>query len=808
MKLIFAYLISLLYPFALAAQQQVFEQPSPLKTYRGSESKTNDLIHTKLEVNFDFVNSLLYGKAWITLQAHFYATDSLVLDAKGIDIHEVGIVKDNAKIALQYRYDSLQLFIRLDKMYERTTPYTIFINYLAKPNHTQITGNETNKGLYFINPLGTGKQKPVQAWTQGATESNSTWMPTIDKPNQKTTQEISMTVPHQYATLSNGILINQQSNADGTRTDHWKMDKPHAPYLFFMGVGEFAVVKEKYKDIEVSYYLEKAYEPLAKQIFGNTTEMMAFFSEKLGMAYPWPKYAQIVVRDFVSGAMENTSATVHSEDALQNGRQLADGNAWEQTIAHELFHQWFGDLVTPESWSNISLSESLANYAEYLWFEKKRGKDAADEHHQNDLSLYLQPGNETKALVRYQYAWRDEVFDPVTYNKGGRILHMLRNYVGDDAFFKSLNLYLITHQFKTAEAGQLRLAFEDITGVDLQWFWNQWFFGTGHPKLSINYQYDDVLGKVKVIITQNPSQVFKLPLAIDLYDGTQKKRNLVWAENQADTFVFAYRKRPVLINVDADKVLLCEKKDNKTDSNYIYQFKFATCYLDRKEAIDFFADKQMKELVWGLSDSYAGIRRLTIEKLQKNKQLSRDPAILEEVEKIAQTDKDNRTKAAALKLLGATGYKKYLPLYDRNVYDSSYTVAAAALEGISLLAPEKAYNIAKKLSTDTRDALTIAVYNVLVNKMKTDDFDIVVQKYQEFPLSSDKLQASEKFVSYLEKIPDVGKVKKGIDVVLSYRSSIPKAYQTYTESAFAHWMKQLAIAKKGEVADYIGAVFK
>ena len=259
---------------------------------------------------------------------------------------------------------------------------------------------------------------PSQIWTQGETEANSVWMVTIDKPNQKTTQELYMTVPAKYVTLSNGLLKSQKNNPDGTRTDYWKMDLPHAPYLFFMGVGEYSITKDSYKGKEVSYYVEKEYHPVARKIFGNTPEMIKFFSEKLGVDYPWAKYAQIVGRDYVSGAMENTTATLHQESSYQNARQLKDGNIWEGTIAHELFHQWFGDLVTTESWSNITVNESFANYSEYLWSEYKYGKDDADEHNLEDMQGYLFSGSENKDLVRYHYSNKEDVFDAVSYNKG------------------------------------------------------------------------------------------------------------------------------------------------------------------------------------------------------------------------------------------------------------------------------------------------------------------------------------------------------------------------------------------------------
>ena len=174
------------------------------------------------------------------------------------------------------------------------------------------------------------------------------------------------------------LLISQKKNADGTRTDYWKMDLPHAPYLFFMGVGDYAIIKDSYKGKEVSYYVEKEYAPVARKIFGHTPEMIAFYSKITGVDFPWPKYSQITGHDYVSGAMENTTATLHSDAAQQDARQLTDGNEWEDVIAHELFHQWFGDLVTCESWSNITLNESFADYSETLWNEYKYGKDAGD----------------------------------------------------------------------------------------------------------------------------------------------------------------------------------------------------------------------------------------------------------------------------------------------------------------------------------------------------------------------------------------------------------------------------------------------
>ena len=331
------------------------------------------------------------------------------------------------------------------------------------------------------------------------------------------------------------------------------------------------------------------------QIFGYTPEMMGFYSRILGFEYPWVKYSQMTAADFVTGAMENTTATLHTDALQQDARQLKDGNKYEDFIAHELFHQWFGDLVTAESWSNITLNESFANFSETLWFEYKHGKDAGDATNYHDIEKYLGDStNSSKDLVRFYYPDRESLFDMVSYSKGGRILNMLRNYVGDSAFFKALNLYLETFKYKNAEAQNLRMAFEQVTGQDLNWYWNQWYYGSGHPVFEIHYQYDDVKKTALVTINQVQStgKIFRIPMAIDVYENGTKTRHSVWLGKERDSFYFPYHRKPDLINVDGDKIVLCEKQDNKTQENFIYQYKHAALYLDRREAIEFCAQHQ------------------------------------------------------------------------------------------------------------------------------------------------------------------------------------------------------------------------
>ncbi|HMG83142.1 MAG TPA: M1 family metallopeptidase [Ferruginibacter sp.] len=783
------------------------------KSYRGSATKINDVVHTKLDVQFDYNRSWMYGKEWITLKPHFYPTDSLTLDAKGMDIKEVAMMKGADKTPLQYTYDSLQLKITLDKQYFADEKYTLYISYTSRPNDQKAKGSAAitdAKGLYFINPKGEEKDKPTQIWTQGETECNSVWMPTIDKPDQKSTEEIYMTVPAKYVTLSNGLLISQKTNTDGTRTDYWRMDLPHAPYLFFMGVGDYTIVKDKYKDKEVNYYVEPQYASVARRIFGNTPEMIGFYEKILGVPYQWPKYSQIVGRDFVSGAMENTTATLHQESAYQNDRQLTDGNIWEEVIAHELFHHWFGDLVTTESWSNITVNESFADYSEYLWDQYKYGDDVAGEHGREDMEGYLKNTDAAKKdLVRFYYSDKEDVFDVVSYNKGGCILNMLRNYVGDSAFYKSLNLYLTTNKFKTGEADQLRLAFEEVTGEDLNWFWNQWYYGSGHPVLDISYGYDVATKNAYVYVkqTQQSTNPFKLPIAIDVYSGGSKIRQKVWLKNFSDTFTFHQNTVPDLINVDADKILLCQKTDNKTDANYVFQYKNAPNYLDRYEALDYFDSKSMPELALGLTDKFAGLRLLTITKLTAQKS-SPDQKVIDAIAKMTTTEKDKKTKAAAISFLVKTGDPKYLDIYTKNVTDSSYTVAGGALEGLTKLQPDKAYDLAKKYSADAKGALGDAVTSVLIKNAKDEDFDIVADHYNNLPPGQDKYDMTSTFCDYLSKAKDTEKIKKEIDNIISFSQAIPSQYRVFTDKKIKASLDKIGSAKGQDIKDYINSNFK
>lgn len=803
---------------AIAQDENSKTDSLPKGLYQETATKINDLVHTKLDVKFDFSKSYLYGKAWITLKPHFYPTDSLQLDAKGMDIKKVSLVKGNNSKDLKYKYDGWFLKINLDKTYKGGEEYTVYIDYTSKPDEVKVKGSSAindAKGLYFINPLGKEKDKPTEVWTQGETEGSSVWFPTIDRPNQKSTEEIYMTVPDKYVTLSNGKLTTQKKNTDGTRTDYWKMDLPHAPYLFFMGLGDFAIVKDSYKGKEVSYYVDKPYASVARKIFGNTPEMIGFYSKILGVEYPWVKYSQMVGRDYVSGAMENTTATLHQESAQKDARELTEENAWESTIAHELFHQWFGDLVTTESWSNLTLNESFADFSEVLWNEYKYGKDAGDEHNYKAMQDYLASNSGSKDLVRFYYNDKEDMFDAVSYNKGGRILNMLRNYVGDSAFFKALNLYLTTNKFKSAEATQLRLAFEDITGRDLNWYWNQWYYGDGNPSLDINYSYDNTTHKAQVIVkqVQEGDKVFKLPVAIDVYKGADKKRYNVWVENKADTFYFDAATKPDLVNFDGDKILLTEKKENKTIDEYVHQYKYAANYVDRREAIDFASEHQddpkaVALLKTSLKDKYEGLRRLSLNMIDM-----RNSNVAKEMEStlvdLAKNDPKKLVKAAAIENLRFYQKAEYAPIFKAAINDSSYTVAGNALAALEDVDNAAALAEAKRLSAlPAKGRLASAISTVMIEAGDESSADLILSDFEKMPFSQAKIDAVQSLAVFVAKAKNTDIVKRGVDAIAAFREASPESFKDDANKLVNEYIFK-AIAKRKtaeglkEQADYI-----
>lgn len=689
--------------------------------YNPSATLLTDIIHTELHVSFDIPKAQLMGKATIEAKPYFYATDSLILDAKGFDIHEVSLLGiKNTKQPLQYKYDSRQIRIGLDKQYKRDERFKVFIDYTAKPNELNEKGSaaiSAAKGLYFIDPLDEDPEKPTQIWTQGETEANSCWFPTFDKPNEKMLHDLHITVEDKYKTLSNGLLISSKKNKDGTRTDHWKMDMPNTPYLVMMAIGEFAVVKDKWRNIAVDYYVEPEYGPYAKNIFGSTPEMLEFFSKILGVDYPWQKYSQVVVRDYVSGAMENTSASLFGEFMHQTPREMLDGD-YEDIIAHELFHQWFGDLVTCESWANLPLNESFATYSEYLWKEHKYGRDEADLHLQRAFDAYkAEYGQKKVNLIRFDYGDKEDMFDRHSYQKGGTILHMLRKYLGDEAFFTGLKVYLNDNRFQPVEVHHLRLAYEKVTGEDLNWFFNQWFLDQGHPIVESDFVYDNgkITWNTKQTQNLNKTSIFKIPVEVEFHlAGGKTRREKVIIDKVEQSFEFTgFSTEPVLIIPDPEKAIVADWIQEYNQEQQIARYNRCSNFRDRMEAVRSFEEGQDEKAVRdvlrkAMNDKFWHIRQEAVRTFNTGNELAlaeMQPVLVN----LAKTDPKPAVRAAAISKLSDLYNEdsSLFSLYERALRDSSENVISSALNSLYRSNPEKAVQIIEGLeSTATSGMLS------------------------------------------------------------------------------------------------------
>jgi aminopeptidase N len=736
------------------------------QVYNPERTRKHDLLHTRLDIKPDWSKQYLYGIATLKLKPHFYPQNTLELDAKGFDIQQVMMNNQN----LKYNYDNRKLTINLGNSFSRKDTFTVQIQYIAKPNELESNGSlaiTSDKGLYFINPDGARPDVPRQIWTQGETEANSCWFPTIDSPNEKMTQEIFLTVDNQYVTLSNGKLINSKNNSDGTRTDYWKQDKPHAVYLAMIAVGDFKkVIDPNYKDFEVSYYLEPRYEPYALNIFGRTPEMIRYFEKILGVKYQWDKYSQIAVREYVSGAMENTTATIHGDNVQKDKSQLIDDND-DGVIAHELFHHWFGDLVTAESWANLPLNESFADYSEYLWASHKYGQDEGDLVALNAMTAYLNEAEEKREpLIRYYHSDKEDMFDSHSYAKGGRILHLLRKQVGDEAFFESLKRYLLKNAYKNAEIHDLRMVFEEVTGEDLNWFFDQWFLQAGHPELTAVHQWKK--GNLTLNIKQSQDTtlypIYKLPLTIEVWANGIKNTHQIILDQTNQTFNLPSQIEPNMVLIDPESILVGRIKHQKSEEELIYQYYHAERMTARLKALDLLTfvpegdstatdpltNKTIRKLLLDATkDKFWRIRQFAVGKFYNY-----DGEDFLEVEKAlqARVRNDERSYVRADAILTMKNFLNSQNdlLFRQALNDSSATVQAAAIEAILTTKPADAGELAQKYENSQNPVVFMAIANYYAEEADPNRYEWFEQNIKKMK-GGELYQVLGIFGSYLVK---------------------------------------------------------
>lgn len=526
-----------------AGRREPFAFPGTVKRY--SRDRVVDVKHVRLEVTVDPEKRTIAGVARHTVSAINDKTDKVVFDA--VELAVEGVTDAEGK-ALEFEHVDGALTVRLAKPVAAGTEMTISIAYRGSPR----------RGLYFVGPDEGYPDKPLQAWTQGQDEDARYWFPCFDYPNEKATTEVLVTAADKYTTLSNGALVSKsRGDAKGTTTWHWRLGTPHVSYLVTLVVGEFDEVTIPCDVTPCTALVPKGRAKEAERAFGRTGEMVAWFSEKFGVPYPYEKYAQVVVHDFIFGGMENTTATTLTEYAIYDDRAALDYDA-DDLVAHELGHQWWGDLLTCRDWSHAWLNEGFATWTEEVAKERLKGPDEARYHLWLAAKRYFAEdgGEYRRPVVCKEYEEPIDVFDRHLYEKGGWVLHMLRAELGEDAFWRSIRTYATSNRGRTVVTDDLRRAVEEATGRNVEGFLDQWIHSGGYPEMKASWSWDDDAKVASISLEQQQRadeltpEAFRGTLSVEVRTGRETKAMKFAVKERKHTWHVSLPSRPDLVRFD------------------------------------------------------------------------------------------------------------------------------------------------------------------------------------------------------------------------------------------------------------------
>jgi len=521
------------------SKHKSFEMPGAKPHY--NPDRPGQVEHIKLTLDLNIPNQSLQGTCEITLNPVRNGITELCLDAVNLQIDSVCILEKPQR----YEYDGEVLKIYLSELTEVDKRINLAIAYQAI---------QPQRGIYFIQPTEHYPYKPTQVWTQGEDEDSRFWFPCFDYPGQLATSEIIVKIPADLMAISNGKLIDVKAEGE-ERIYHWYQEQIHPTYLMTLAVGDFLEIKDEWEGIEVNYYVDKSRtEQEARLSMGKTPRMIAFFSEKYGYKYAFPKYAQVCVADFIFGGMENTSTTLLTDRCVLDERAALDNRGTESLVAHELAHQWFGDLVVIKHWSHAWIKEGAATYAEVLWTEHEYGATEAAYYRLGEIRNYLTEDAERyrRPIVTHIYREAIELYDRHLYEKGGCVYHMLRTELGEELFWKSIHTFVRQNAHKTVETIDLLRAIEQTTGKNYLSLFDQYVFRGGHPEYKIGYSWDSDNNLAKVTVTQTQDELFDLSIPISF--GFESKSELktftvrIFEKDQA--LYFPLDQKPSYISFD------------------------------------------------------------------------------------------------------------------------------------------------------------------------------------------------------------------------------------------------------------------
>jgi aminopeptidase N len=560
-----------------APARRPFAKPgTPRKTERIREV---DIKHIKAELTLDLAKKEVRGTVTHRLTPlHPYLTKVELDCGPKLKVSKVTAGPGAAECKFEHKGEKLE--ITLDKPYGPDDTIDLAIAYAGSPE----------SGLHFVTRDPAYPEKPTAVWTQGEAEDNHHWLPCYDYPNDRVTTEMIITIAKPYSVVSNGVLVETMENPDGTRTFHWKMDQPHSTYLITVAAAEFVSFHDKLDSLPVDYYVTKNVdEATARRFMGKTPRMIRFYNEKIGQPYAYPKYAQVCLPEF-GGGMENTSATSMTDSALLDKTEALEQDM-DGLVAHELAHQWFGDLLTCKDWSNIWLNEGFASYFDPLFAEHDLGEDEFRLRMEGELKSYF--GNDRmyrRPIVETRYSSPMEMFDSMTYAKGGCVLHMLRGLLGDEAWWKGIRNYVAKNKFQVVETDDFRKAMEEATGKDLKWFFDQWLFKAGHPELKVRWHYNDEDRTVRVKVEQtqkldNETPLFRLPTTLEITEAVGKSRVVpIIIDGASQEFIIPAGAKPEMVLIDPKCSIIKELDFEKSAGENVFQLEHASCVVCRLTA--------------------------------------------------------------------------------------------------------------------------------------------------------------------------------------------------------------------------------
>ncbi len=508
--------------------------------------------HESLDLSVNIEKEELSGVATIDFKVMVKEVDLVKINAVDLHIHDVQFGQRGNWQVAKFSVSNEHVTVNLPAKILRGDQGQLKIVYSTQ---------KPKAGIYFIKPDAKYPKRPTQVWTQGQDDDARYWFPCFDEPKIKCSYDVKVEVPAGYIATSNGALHSEVKGGK-TTTFHWKTQFLIPSYLVTLTVGKFSEIKDEWRGKPVTYLVEKGMEQEGKISFGKTPKMLELFSQKIGVDYPYEKYTQIAAAEFVFGGMENTSATTQT-DATLHPIEIEEDFTSDDLVAHELGHQWFGDLVTCKTWSHGWLNEGWATFMEYTFKESDLGLAETEYYRYQDLNVYLDEDTEfRRPIVTNFYTDPAEIWDRHTYQKAGLVLQTLKSHIGDDDFWAGTKRYLETHRGGTVETVDFQRALENSSGQNLQPFFDQWIYKTGFPEFKFTMSWDEKTKLAKVKLEQKQkvdkeTSLFHVRSEIDFVFADKTHFKLpVETEEKEQTFYIPLKQKPVYAVFDRGNHLL------------------------------------------------------------------------------------------------------------------------------------------------------------------------------------------------------------------------------------------------------------